>query len=770
MADESTIRAESPRRPPVDRAQRLVLLGLLALAALVLFPGLGATGLWSEGELPILDRSLAALGEPRSDLVRSPWLPDALRTWAFSLWSTDAGLRLPGALAGVGLVALTGLCARAMGWSARWVAVSGCAALALPLLLVGARTVLGAATGELWMSAGVLAALAAVDRSPAAATRKPGVRLGLGLLALACLLASTASLGIVLGGALPLLLIALADLPRAGSSQAFELPRAAVIAAWTGAAVCGFAGLWLITKQGEGYIPLLGAAKDLGLAEDPTRRPFSATLEEYGYQVFPLTGLIAAGLLSPGRGRWAALWLGAALILTSAWSQVYGPTPAPVVVPSALLATAAVERILDPDEPIAARRLLLACALLGALILGKDAGRTPEQVASPLLVLNPLEFPGAWLELDVRLPSLAKRFAALLLLAHLVAPPSQDQLRWRESRDTPWWLRRWQGIEAALDRLLTSPRNASGLDRARRGLPLAMVVVALLAHANAYGRVLLRELGEQLSLAAPLQRWLEGIHDGSIPHPELGLYRIDDPGLTRYGPGPKREVFLSTHTDLDRWHFDDRPRTTLIRRRDLPATFSKSRKQDEPFHVLDDSSHRYALIANFLPPGREDQNPFLDIALTPEQAPSLANETLVAWEPYVELIAWEIDGPVHRGSHFTLHMLFRVERPLPAGAQLYARLQKGKVSRVGAVPHELTDGVLPPKFWRAGDIIHNRLELEVPWLEIMPGEHDLIVGLRRTEKANIQISTPAEDVGEHGVELKGSKHEFAIIGQVEVAW
>jgi hypothetical protein len=402
-----------------------VLLG----AALILLVGLGNTGLWTRGELPILDRTLAALGEPRSNLERNPWLPDQLRTWAYvASGRSDFGLRLPGALAGLGLVALTLATARKLGWSLAWIALAGCFALAMPLLLASSRTALGNPTGELWISATALALLHAGDRLARH-------RLVFALIGLACLLASVASSGIVIGGALPLLLVALADVAREPNETAPRMPRALTIAAWIGAALTGFAGLWLAHGQGDGYIPLLGAAKHLELLEDPTLRGFTDTLESFGYQVFPFTGLIVVGLLAPGRARWPALWLGVALVIVSLWSLTYGPTPTPVTIPAALLAASACQQLFDPQQPIAARRLILTCAIVGALVLGKDAARVPQHIASPLLEIPELEFPRAGLlanfEPGETLSSMAKRFAAVLLIAHTLALPSRDQVRWR---------------------------------------------------------------------------------------------------------------------------------------------------------------------------------------------------------------------------------------------------------------------------------------------------------------------------------------------------
>ncbi|KIG15134.1 hypothetical protein DB30_05834 [Enhygromyxa salina] len=744
------------------------------IAALVLLSQLGATGLWTLGELPVLDRTLAALGEPRSELTRSPWLPDQLRTFVYAASGrVDAGLRLPGALAGLGLVALALVSARRLGWSSAWVALAGCFALAMPGLLASSRTVLGNPTGELWLSAASLCLIASCDRARRGAERGSGLgwRIAFGLLGLSCLVAAVASLGVVLGGCLPLVLVALADVARDPEHGGIELPRWAVISAWTGAAVAGFFGLWLAWNQGEGYIPLLGAAKDLSLIENPSKAGFTDALESFGYQAFPFTGLVVLGLLGPGRARWPALWLGVALVVVSVWTLTYGPTPTPVTIPAALLATAACKRMFDSDEPIAARRLLVFGAILGALVLGKDAGRTPARIASPLLQLTEIEFPQPGVvpgfDLVASLPRMSKQFAGLLLLAHLLAPRSTDQREWAWA--PVWVASKLSTLMTIADRLVTRARvGGSGLHRLRTAAPLVLLFAALTHQIWAFGVVTLTQVNQQMSIAAPLRGFIAGVEAGQIPDPMLGLHRIRDPGLDYYGPGTEHEVFLSNRSDLDKWLGVEAPRTALIRRTDLPPIFSAARSGDRPLFVLDNSHHAYVLVANFLPPGHEDQNPLLGIAFS--EPLTLANETLVGWQPYVDLIAWEIEGELHRGSKATLHAVFRVQRPMPAGTQMYARLQKGKVSRVAAEPHELTGGALPPNYWRAGDYIHHRFEFKVPWLEVLPGEHELIVGLRRSEKSNLKISVPEGKRGEHGVEVRGKSHEFAKIGVVELAW
>lgn len=811
---DARAQAEAPASTGTSLGAWVVTGLVLLIAVVVLLPGLGAAGLWSEGEIAVLDRSLAALGEPRSDMVRSPWLPDQLRTWSFAaLGRSDLGLRLPGALAGLGLVGLSVLAGRRLGWSPVWAGVAGLFALATPLLLSGARTVLGNPTGELWSSAAVLACLAAVRGEELSGARRWIVL----VLGVACLGASIASLGIVLGGALPLVVIGLGcsavvrgEHGDTDASERSPLDQGLRAAVWVGAVACAGVGIRLVVGQGEGYIPLLAAAKDLELVEDPTRRVFSAGLEDFGYGLFPFTGLVVAGLFAPGKARVAALWLGAAVVAISVWSLIYGETPAPVVVPAALLATAALRRLVDAEASLGGRRLILTLAVLGALILAKDAGRTPAQVASPLFFLGEGRFPGAHLGLDETLPSLAMRFAALLILAYALSPAGRGREALGSALPTdPERRSIWERLAARVEEFMSGVRErarargvaALGGDeqafaQRQQTLATAVVALALTAEAFAFGRGVLDELGGQLSVAGPLASWSRSVEAGADSR--LAMYRIRDPGVARYGPGPATELFLSSRAELDIYLSGLEPgmdqtvdlvgkagevaevsreawRSALIRRTDLPSAYTGARLRGHPFHVLDASHHDYVLVANFLPEGAEDQNPLFEVLHQTEAEieavrAEVDNQTKVAWSPYVELVAWEVGGDLHRGGTMVLDLVFEVQRPLPAGTKLYARLQKGKSSRVGAMPRELTGGTMPPNYWRKGDLIHHHEELEIPWLEVLPGTHELIVGLRRSEKKNLGISTPEGDTGEFGVMIKGKKREFAVIGTVELDW
>ena len=287
-------------------------LGGFVLALVLLLPGLDAYGFWSEAELPILDRTRAALGAALSGLLRSPWLPDAVRSKSFAMFEGEFGLRLPHAVAGAVLAGF------AVGWARRSGAgvlgslCAGAFALSFPVLAVCSRTVIGNPIGELMTVVTVAAGLAAL-RSDSVSRAAIWATVGAGGLAL-----SITSLGIVLGATIPLGALAVADHG--------DRSKKVVPVLWAATLGTLAIGVYLVLGQEDGYIPLLGAAQDMELMEKPQGRRFAAAAEDFGYQVYPWAGLCLVGAVTK-RGRFAALWLVIAVAVAGGWSLLYGRVP-----------------------------------------------------------------------------------------------------------------------------------------------------------------------------------------------------------------------------------------------------------------------------------------------------------------------------------------------------------------------------------------------------------------------------------------------------------
>jgi len=738
----------APRDPPRTWTSAWALAGIATtLAAILLIAGFHDHGLWSTGEIAVLQRAQADLGAALTGLERAPPLPDLLRTRVLALTDDPAAIRLPGALAGALLVGLATFLARTLGAAPRFAALAGAFVLAFPLLESQTRLALGNPVGELMAT---LAAL--LGASALASTLTPRRSLLLALAAALTLALAAASAGLLFGVLLPLLALALAwphgPVPPDMSlkpSQPVPLdlsPRPAPprwLAALLAAAILAttLTIAVLAYHQADGWIPALAAARDLVLSERPYTRPFTATFEQFGDQLFPWLPLLIVGLLHPGRARWPALWLLCGLVLASLWSLRYGPVAVPLTVPAAVVCAAALEHLLHPHTTRATRRLGLLIVVAGCLIHAKDARRTPGHVGAVLVKNLPEHnYPAR----ELRASELLGRLALLALLA------------------------------VALAALTRRQTGTTRLARLQAHLPEwlpAAIVLAVLAHqALRYGHDLLPRSSELQSLHRPLTRHAAWQAEG-VFHSPLAVHRISDPGVDLYGPPPAERLHVATRDAVISWLKSETPNAALIRTAELAPLFQNSRQLGWPLYVLDNSHRDVALLANTLPPGATDHNPIRQVLF--DAPPALPHETLVRFEDYVEIVAWDWEQPVVRGRETTLQVVLKVLKPMPGGAKITVRLQKDRLSRINPLPHDLAENLYPNQYWRPGDYILHRFTTTVPLLEILPGAHEVIVGLRRGEHQNYKISSPdtVDKPSEHGVLVRGG-HEFAVVGEVQV--
>ncbi len=711
---EAPLEATAPPSPP----RWEFALAFALLAGLIAGLGLADQGLLSELELPVWDRARAANGEPLDGLLRQPWLPERLRALAFARFGPELGLRLPGLLA-------TALTAGCVVWLAQRIFERRTPTLAagffyLAYLVVGAQA--NFAAGEAVLEACIASFFVAALHAHAPTTRKGPRLLSLMIAALA-LAGAVGSGGIVLGLAMPLGVLALAG-PLGLSTRA---RMATALAAALATAI----GAYLVHGQGEGYIPLLGAAKDLELHANPLRREFTATLESFGRELFPFTALLLLGMVLAPKAAWPARWIALGLALTSLWDTQYGYRAVALSVPAALVCAAALDRLLDARVPPALRRLMLLLAIGGTWVSAKDAARTPSRVASPLQRhAREATFPAESIGADLMLEQLARHAWLALLLAYLWAHALSD----KDPR------KRWQAT--------------------------SLVLAALAYQAFVAQHRLPKATASQLSLREVFARHRAGIEREAIP-PTLALHRIRDRGLELYGPPEDHREVLSTRKDARDWLAAEEARVALLRRGDFASLFAMHRAEGWPLHVLDWAHHDLELLANFEAPGFEIVKPLEHIVF--DELPPIAHETYVRFDQHLEVVGWQIDGELKRGSEITVTLALRVLRPLSAGTEIHVRLQQGRMSKINIKPHRAAEDLYPANNWRRGDIILDRVTFEIPRANVIPGPHDLFIGIARNQKKNLEISAPEGRKGEFGVTLRGRKgREFANLAVVEI--
>ncbi len=682
------------------------------VTACVTVPGLLDTGLWTHLEFDAYYRVQAMLGEPVSRVLRGPTFPTWLQAQCVLATDVVESIRIPQAVAACLTAGFAAAITRLRGHPLVHALLVAGFVVGLPIFAASARLAAGHAVGEAFATMAVLLGVIGSRSKRLWAWLVP---VGIAVFG------ASASMGIVLGGVLPLAAVGFVVTDR--------WPRRLV---WGGAGVLAAAAGYLMYHQGNGYIPLLAAAKDFGFLESELHHNTTAGLADFGYQMFPWLPLAVAGLLFPGRDRWPAQWLLAGLGICCGWSLVYGRTALPLSVPTAMLCASGVLAILRHRSPHV-RRLALVTAVGGLLIMGKDGSRTPRVVGDPLGQKNAHRYPDAELDAAAKLSRLSKVAGLCLVLVFALGGRGQSdrETRWERLQARFWWG------------------------------PFAIAGGMLLHQAYRVHYDLIAAMGSHASPRKPLQVHASWARSGALP--EALATPLDDPGVALYGP-PKRHK-LRGRLDTNRWLSGPDPAVALIPRSDLPHLVQQHRAADFPLFVLDHSHFHLALVSNRLPTGAVDQNPLAEVVM--DEPPALAHTTLVRFEDALELVGWEIEGPVVRGRPFTIVLALRALKQLPQHTEIYTRLQEGRLSRINYLPVPITGKQYPPNLWRPGDIIVHRQTLDAPTLEIVTGEHDVVVALRRSKTSNFRISHPEQRETDDVTILDGGRH-FASVGKVMV--
>lgn len=709
-----------------------------ALAALVFCATLGDPGVLNGLERALLDRFDGAAGVPLDQLRTSPWLPDRLVFACLAVIDAPLGLRLSDAAAAAATVAVTAwMGVRIWGRPLHGV-LAGLVVCACPSFIYGARVGGGDALGNL---ATVLFIAICLGRTDQVRASDPHRRfggmaaVGAALAGIALLGVAVASRGLLLGGALTCLVACTV----VGDRRWRRALAALGIAALGGS-------LWLILQQGDGFIPLLGAAKNLRLADQPFRRPLSATLAAHAHGVFPWFPLAMVGAVTTsGRTRWIAAWWLTGLIAYTGWTSVYGAVEAPLEVPLALCVVHGIDHLARLPRASATRAMWVAAAIVGMAVMGADFK------SSPGTTLIPAYDRPRWFEVDAvsaQVESLGRwlnRGAMLGVgLTALVHRMSRDAKRPSWGRAGPIVFALWCG--------------------------LACVQAVLWTHTVAEDARNQRTLEPAMNVHAALVR------DGVIQAP-LGALRVNERALRASTRAPTAPAIkrLETRKEARAWlHAADEPRAALVNAEEVPALYAVEDRSTKPIYVVERTHPKVWLVTNVLPPTMSDLSPIPEVLKA--AAAGTGTPTDLQFGDALELLEWEVVGTPRVGDTFHLRLTFRAKKKLPLGSRITARLKRGRISRVHERPERLAHGVYPTNLWRYGDILVHDAVIRVPPLEALPGAHDVIVTIHEREKSPLSIrharaKTAGETTGDVATStprIIGKKQEKAILGTIEV--
>ena len=674
-------------------------LGIAALGACLILPGLGQFGLWEPWELRVADQAAALAGavtdrQPVS-WVGSPLILPALGIHLFG--PGEAAARLPGALVAVATLLAVGWAALVL-YGRRAAGAAALVLVAMPLFSLQARQ-LTSSMPLLLASALSLGGLARLGNQQAG--RGPwsmlAVATGLALGAL--------SGGVLVGVVVPGLGFAAAWLVS-GVKLESRAPWLLALAVTLGGVAVGLAALLTSYRSGQGSW-LLGGT----LLAGPSGRSFETVLRVVGFGLYPFGGLAACALLAPlasrdlnedpgqRRRRFSVLFplfiavfgLAAATIQLKLIGEArLGFLPAIAVALGGLLASGGTDAHgLGRVSPV-----LGLAAASGTLLQARDLWHAPAELLSVHLP-SPISWPT---DLPVGVFFLAPGVlcaAAVLVrftLAPIVGPTGRIQVL------------------------------ASGLRRA--ALPVLLASAVLFSAGLAHGVV--PALSGHLS-----QKRLHDSFRMLSTGGRLALYRVPRSGSGHFGNAEASSFEIGSVDELAAKFRTDVGLFAVIPRAELASLDDAFAATGTSYAVVDDSSSRFLLLAARLPDGQMDKNPLLEHRFRPgaTQSPPWGSPRIAVTATYggaVELLGADFPPSMRRPGSFPLVLYFRVLQRPPPGYKIFVH-----VERAGSLvhgDHAPLAGTFPTERWRAGDLLRDKHLITVPLVTAPAGLYTIFVG------------------------------------------
>jgi hypothetical protein len=713
---------------------------VIALAAVVVLPGLGHFGLWEPQERGVADRmaprrigttgDLRAILDPAVQAAQTKTLqlptdtcpkaasPDSLArslTPRAAGWGRDAisdsdtGRRLPFALLGIlTVLAAAGIAMRKAG--TRAALISTLVLLSMPLLVFQARQL----TSEIGTAAGVTLIIYGLLAVRPRASVLALVDSAVGALALALgLVLAFAGGGALLGLAVPLLAYAaagsfgacaLADLGRALRNAGLSAlhvvwPRAAI--GRTRSQYKGSDGMALVaTLAAIGVLCVL--AYQLFSLNQPQPFVVPPQREVLDHAIVPTNCWSSAlgGLWRPDDDL-RYIW-------DSTFEQIaYGTFPWGVLAPIAMVALLGST---DKDRrKVGALTLAWAVAAwLASEVFQRKVGFT-VWAGFPALAIAV----GVWIDsmlAERRLPAGAKLVGLFLLLAVVDL-----------GKDLQGFTERLTSLTVGADAIQYPSMAHLALVPTKLWILILGAIVA-----GAFGAVLvLRARGRGPALVVALAGtgvvaafWSFGWLPNLAQH--LSSKVLFDTYLDLRKPGDVL-VIMGDYGDAPHDYAPDAKPEVLTGREQIvtalarpqrvfaiaPATERCSLHRElggKPYYVLEDRNTKALLLSNKVD-GTTDKNP-LRKSILHEPPPNISHKpkARVVYDGRVELLGWDIPKSVSRGSKFDVTLYYKVLQPVGGAWQVLMHFD-GSAGRAGNGDHFPIDNVCQTSTWQPGDYI-----------------------------------------------------------------
>lgn len=704
----------------------IALAACFVLAAIILLPGLGSSGLWDPQERMLADRIAPPDGVPEPELPPTRARPAdddcertappdhiarsltnrSIRFGRDYLADSDTGRRLPLALLGLFTVlAAAGTAMRTGG--ARAGVAAAVVLLAMPLLVMQSR-MLTSEIGTACGSALIVYALVAF----AFPYRK---LLVLDLVCSSVVLLAGIFLGFLGGGALHGLVVPIGAVAAAGSlgvpffveairrrPSASHLPALiatvvvlcllGLLAYQTYNLVTPYPGLTPPPARqilGKAVVPEGCWSWALGATwrpEDDLRYVFDSTFEQIAYGTFPWGVLAPIAMFALLRsddakrqmiGAVTLAWAGGAWIAAETFQRksgftVYAAFPALAIAIGVWLDDVIVRRarMRDPLGPAAAILIALFVAL-AVIDFGKDLQSFTDKLTSLLAGSEVIAYPK-----DARLLVPVKLW--LLVLGGLGAVSFAVGLAvWRSGEDAA----------ARTARLVASIAIAAAIG-------IAIVTSAF------WSFVWQPTLGEHLSSKAMLETY-NRLRSEANPEP---LYVMGDLGhapkfYSNTAPQllPSREQIVAKLKQKERV-FAIAPQSEL-------CTLHREMGDQHRYFVLYANNTRSLLFSNQLGDA-EDENPLSDMIVHKPPAVKHKPKGRVVWDNKIELIGWDMPDNVRAGDSFEIVTYFKILGPVGGAWTMLLHFDGPLRMRDG--DHKPIKDRCPTSTWMQGDYIIDR--------------------------------------------------------------
>ncbi|MBL9018046.1 MAG: hypothetical protein JNL83_27925 [Myxococcales bacterium] len=739
------------------------------LGAVVLLPGLGASGLWEPHERQLADR-VAPPKElepppqpepppgqepPEEECLRAPpkdatarLLTNRAIAWGRDTFGdSDTGRRLPFALMGLLTVLATAGIAMRLG-RARSGVIAGLIVLSMPLLVMQSRmltTEIGTACGGALIVYGFVA-LGRLGAAYGGAGRTSAVVLAVDAAVSVAALALGSYLAFRGGGALLGLIVPIgACAAAAGFGVAPLVRREGVISAIPGIVATIAAGVlvgWLayqlysLETPRPGMLPapraifgkaivtetcwssLLGG---MWRPDDDLRMAFDSMFEQIAYGTFPwgvlapiaMVALLAsadrtkrsAGAVTVAWG--AGAWIACEVFQRKVGFTIYAGFPAMAVALGVWLDDLLARRAKGDASAMPAGMMLVGLYfLLAVLDLAKDLQSFPDHVTSLLIGNDQLPYP--------------KESKLLLLPTKL------------------WILQLGMlvGLGFGLAMLVWRPAHAGAQRFAQQCAAAALAATVVMAGFWAY------VWQPRIALSVSSKALFETYKDLRAAGDQLVIMGDLGHAPRAYAPDTKPEMVATREQVVKALARPERvfavaPQSELCT---LHRELSGKR-----YYVVEDRNVRNLLLSNKVD-GTTDKNPLATAILheEPKQIGARPKGRIV-WDNKIQLIGWDVPATMSRGSKQTVKLYFKILQPVGG-------TWKGLMHFDGPLrfngDHEPIKGRCPTATWQPGDFIVDTVTVTAGGGAFPAGKYDLWIGFFTGSAPNWKNMSVSEAPGD----------------------